>query len=552
MYKNFIDILPIANKKHLIKAFLFFLLIAICGYLSIMTSFSAYKDDHCRYLSNYPVGIYAGRSAALLLEILLFFSTMAYDVAPFSTILSCAFLACTATICQSIFKNVSNVDDWTLKNDRWTLLCFTPMAVNPYLVENMIFRFDNPFMTLAMLCAVLSAYLASIKKYSDDQYKNISTNDLPSDDGKWRQWLPTQIILLLLSLLLYQAALSAYCVICAYALLANLARNQPLSQAISEMRHWFYSLLCAVLAYAPLIIMTTIFDSTRLLGTIPRNVSEIANNIAQNVALYFHGLFVNWSCNAVGIIFALIFIIFSISFAIDVLKQTQRRAIAILRIVMILIALCIFCISPLGVDTPLNLSWHTTCREIRPRTLYAFGILISAVLYKNYLFIGKRAAAQKIYRIFLSCFCLWNIGFVNSVGNLMHAQRILQDNVFYDLSKDIFKIKAKYGNLRTLFIDGNVRTPAMKNFSRLYPLCNQIMPECWDMALYNILGLHTYGMNMSNSMIGTRKQIPPNRIMLKSRLWYNIYSIDDVIIYVQLKGSNHKEDTLDWTIMLKI
>ena len=104
------------NNRQLQNCFLFFFFIAILGYASVITSMCPYNDDYCRYFANTPVGIgYSARHATFFLECLMYFSRVVTDAAPFTQILSCAFLAYIVVILIKILA----IDI----KDKYALLC---------------------------------------------------------------------------------------------------------------------------------------------------------------------------------------------------------------------------------------------------------------------------------------------------------------------------------------------------------------------------------------------------------------------------------------------
>ncbi len=143
------------ENTQLRKCFFFFFVIAVCGYLSLIVSFCPYSDDYCRHVANFHVGAMNGqRYVTFVLELIMYLSNIITDAAPFTHIMSCGFLAYSAIICLRMFK--VNLDN------KLEIFCFVPIVINPFLFESMMYRFDNPFMTLALLLVVLSAYFSSL------------------------------------------------------------------------------------------------------------------------------------------------------------------------------------------------------------------------------------------------------------------------------------------------------------------------------------------------------------------------------------------------------
>ncbi|MDR3151774.1 MAG: glucosyltransferase domain-containing protein [Holosporaceae bacterium] len=545
-----VELLDTKDKKYFYQSFGFFFFVAICGYLSIMMSFSPYRDDYCRYISNYPVEVWGySRVATRILEILSFFSLYSYDAAPFSTVLSCAVLASVAVICKEIL-NIAHQGEYA--SHKYTFACLIPIVVNPYLAEILIFRFDNLFMTIALLCSTGAAYFSIARSYRSGAEK-LATE--PMANLNTAQWIFIQLGLLLLSLLFYQPAFSAYIVVFTYVLLVNLSKDKPLLQIVSETRHWIYSILFSLTAFFPFTINE---EGKKLKCSVskimPHGVGDLIDNVIGNICNYSKGLYNDWSANAAGMIFFALFACFILTFLADTWRNIKNKQIAIVRIVVISVFAVAFLLSPLGVNIPLELYYHKIHGFIMPRVIYTMGFLMAFVLYKNYFFIMRLASRPAIavrsvqskkhmlyrrtYEVFLFFFGVWSLGYMNCFGNIMYVQQLLQHNVFYDLANDFYEIKQNNPKLSELYLTGNVRTPVMRNFYNLYPINNRILPESWQIAVYSMFGFYCkeYGTSSLKKSEIEDNIWDKSKVLLKSKPWYDVYSVDDRALYVKLNG----------------
>lgn len=500
------------DNKQLRSYFFFFFLVAICGYASIMLSLCPSNDDYCRYILNKHVGsLDDARYLSIIIECFLYFSHIITDAAPFSQIISCALLAYVAVVFAKIL--IVDIDD------KYSILCLAPLVVNPYILECMMFRFDNPFMMLALLCSVFSAYLACFNE---------------------KRLVFMQSALLLQSLFLYQPASSAYFVICIYFLLVDLTSDKSLISLFKGMRYRVYTPIITLLFYLPFV--SDIRYSREKSGNIfliPTSFENI-KRIFENIFCYVRNLETDWFCNTSGKIFFFLLVVFSVFFIVDVFKNINNKITALYRSIFIAILLTIFFISPLGVCAFLCSFSFEGNTSIYPRILYCFGILLSLVLYKNYQFIKRYEIFKKIYVGYLCCFGVWNIVFLNSSGNVIHCYRKLQQFVFYDLTNDVHDI-LKLNNKFTHFcIQGAVSSQAMQNFSQVYPILDRIIPEKSYTPHYCILALLSHQilyftlkyMPMSEHLKKTKYL---SKKLLKNHLWYDIYSLDEKILLFQLK-----------------
>lgn len=500
------------DNEKLRNVFLFFFFVALCGYAAIIISNCPHNDDYWRYVFNDHVGRDIDiRYASVFLDIIFYFSNIITDNAPLSHVISCAFLAYIAIVFIKIFE--INVDD------KCVLLCVIPIVVNPYLLECMMFRFDNPFMMLALLCSVLSAYLSCF-------------ND--------KKLMLMQVVLLLYSLFLYQPAISAYFIILLYFLLLELGENKTLVSIVVGKRYFVYGFMIATLCYLPFVSKVTYRrEETGDLFLIPSSLENI-RKILKNIYLYIENLRVDWLCNSSGKIFFFLSVIFSIFFIVGVFKNIKNRVTSFNRSILTFLLLIVFFISPLGVFAFLAALCHDGVL-IYSRILYAFGVLISIVLYKNYQSIEKYKFLKVIYATYLSFFGIWNVIFLNSAGNITYQYRKLQDYVCYDLVKDVYDIMENNSNLKYFSIRGWVSSQNLANFSQIYPIIDKIIPEQWHIIYYSRLSL--LSQQFSYYIVNERQIINwlyedkyISKKLLKSCGSYNLYSINDSVLVCQFNG----------------
>ncbi|MDR2681679.1 MAG: hypothetical protein LBB29_01365 [Holosporaceae bacterium] len=124
---------------------------------------------------------------------------------------------------------------------------------------------------------------------------------------------------------------------------------------------------------------------------------------------------------------------------------------------------------------------------------------------------------------------------MNAFGNIMHMQFLLEDKVAYEVANDLHDLRK--GHV-VLGITGSVSSPAMKTFLKLYPLNKRILPDYWWRVRYVEMGFYSQditnniGYKFSNM---TYIRVHDGGTLLKSRLWYDIYSMDGLLL-VRLRG----------------
>lgn len=496
------------NNKQLRKCFFFFLCVAMCGYLSFMVSFCPYADDYCRYVTNASVGdVFAARYFSFAIESVMYLSEVMTDAAPFSQLLSCSFLAYCAAICLKIFK----VDF----SKKWEVLCFVPIVINPYLCEVMMYRFDNPFITLSLLFVALSAYLSSFNCKENFWY---------------------QSVLFMLSFFTYQAASFAYFSIFTYLFISEIRSGNNFISAIRVMKYWIFTLLSTFLIYLPCMqYITYSRGEDGVLIIIPKDFESL-KIIFANIYRYFSVLTSDWGSNAIGQIVFLMAIIF----VLDNFLRTYRKNKSLFSILIVLIGIFFLFLCPFGLCIFLR---HIAFEgnECFVRVLHSIGVIISLIFLENQRLFCKIKYGDKFFNAIISCLCIWCIIFLNSLSNIIHHFRTLQQHVSYDIAKDIHELTDMNKNISKICIKGSVSTPAMTNFANLYPMVHRLIPEKWPAPDYCRVALMNSDFSKQLLKYSTiRRTFFENyykkRTKIKSYMWYDVFVLDGEVLLIKLKA----------------
>lgn len=500
------------HNKALLKYFFIFFLIAIFGYLSIIISFCPYNDDLCRYLINAPVGTFsAGRHTTFLIEIMIYFSRYITDAAPFTQILSCATLSYTAIIIIKIF----NID----VEDKVSLLCMVPFLVNPYLMENIMYRFDNIFMMLAMMSSVVSAYVTL--RYGC-------------------RFLLVQSILLLQSLLMYQAAFSAYFILFMCIFIKEFIDGNGIISIFSKMKCWIFTVLTTCMLFVPFTLAINYCRSASgEIVALPLNTKNITI-IYNNISNYLSNIYFDWSGNFVGNIFFLLIVFFFFSSQMEIYKKSKNVQNIIYNSFIFAVLFFVFLISPFGICAFVQIIAFHGNLFFSPRVMYCMGIFISFILYRNYLFLKKSNLFKSIYSTFLVLFCMWNLIFMNSAGNIIHYNRIVQRDVLYDLSKDIMSEINSNPSIKYVCIDGDIYSRPASRFAKIYPIFDRIMPEKWHTPAYAMLSICCDDIaDIIFKYMPIKEPFNQNNYsskkFIKSHIWYKMYLFDGEVLYIDFK-----------------
>lgn len=496
------------RNKAFRNCFFFFFVVAICSYLSLLVSGCPFRDDFYRYLDNSSVGSPDnGRFVACMLELSTYMSGITTDIAPLSQLLSCTFLAYTAAI--------------TLKTmdvnlyDRWKIACFIPIIVNPYVLQIMMFRFDNLFITLSLLMVTLSAYL-SVR--------------FPE------KYILHRITLLLLSLFTYQAGLFAYFTFFLYIIIRDLRYGETIVPILYKMRSWILTMLGTCLCYLPFLSNIAYFRGNCGNIFISPFDSKSLELIFSNISRYFSIIYADWSTNVAGIIF---FALLSI-FILNNVFSTVKNAKSIMNVVWVIICLLAFLLSPMGLCLLLQSLDYST-EHVIIRMMYTVGILISLILFDNSFSLRKRKIFRTLHNCIVLCFCIWNMIFSNSLGNIISHFRILEEEVFRDIANDISEMIENNPKIQTITINGAVYSEAMTNFAKTYPIARKIIPEFWGLLDYSRIGVQNPNFGkflLKSKMFYQPLNFEKNNIhkkLLKKHMWYDLFTYGDDILQIALR-----------------
>ena len=503
-----INIFNPANRSLLFAFFLFFA-VAICGYLSVMILSVPYRDDWYRYFWNSHVGgSEALRSGTALVEFLFYLSDIVTDAAPFTNILSCAVLAYMACIFLKMLK--------VGIKDKWKIICFVPIVVNPFLLEVMLFRFDNFFITLSLLIVTIAAYL-SIK---NDKIHFI-----------------TQSLLLFLSLFVYQAAISVYLTILVYEFIKKIRLGNKLIATIQQMKYWFYSIIVSALGYMPLLQCLNYYkteDGSVLV--LPYNW-ENTKMVMNNIFGYFNTLYNDWVHSVIGFILLIIVCIFVVNSLIKTMKITKSIG------SVLLVSFCLFVliICPSGLYICLK---YKETALVPPRLLCGAGAFIAIVNYEVYLLLKKTKITDFFIKTILCLTITWNLMFLNSAVNIMRENFKFRSLLEYDIAKDVFELSKTYPEISHFEIVGEVETQATTNFFKLYPIMNKIFPEKFNIFTYYRLGFMHNGLkeeleNERSVFFNNPKY--HSKQLIKECMSYDLYILDNRILYIVLKKDVDRE-----------
>ncbi len=420
------------------------LLIYFIGLLPIIRANRSYLDDLGRSLHGYADWISAVRPLAELFAWIFYLGRTTVDASPFTQILAVAAMAVTSLLL---------LDALRVKLSWPSLICTVPVGLSPYGLENLSYKFDSPYMALALMAAVLPCCLARLGR---------------------RPFVIAASMCLFCSASLYQPALGAYLCVILYASLTELASRIKLSLVLRRLGLFLLPFFLGVGAYrlqAPLWFLRSQYeDYVSAHASVP-SLAALPTDLAENVMGYLKRLWSDWDCNGLGLLMAGLFLAFALHLFFRWLRHARLGGSATVSASrLLLIPALLFCLllSPFGVQFALSQPiWA-------PRTFMGFGVLMSVMLLSLYSrargrFLRRLAwAAQGLVLIQL-------LVFANVYGNLLDAQNQWELSRLSMLARDLNSYIKETGSSAISFVGSVGLSPLAVNPARKYPLLERLV-----------------------------------------------------------------------------
>jgi hypothetical protein len=438
----------------------------------------------------------------------MFLSHIVLDASPFTHIVSCGILAFTALICVRIFCK-------TQTPDKYCVILFVPIILNPYIVSDMIFIFDNIFMMSALLCTVLSAYISI---------------------GNDSRSIPLQVIFLLSGLMFYQAALSACFIIFLYILIDKISAGEKLSNLLKTAKNQLYTMVCTAILYLPIACGINyckrekkIFEGSSL--------PEYLEFVQRKIFYYFENIYSDWKDTYVGAIVSLFIIGFIISFFVKTWKNRSNYRDCIVRGIFLTVLIFAFFLAPIGVTALFNHAGSEGSENVPPRIIYTLGIVISAIMYDSSFFFKKIYFFRSVYKIFSLIFVVWNVVFATATGNLLKQQCKLQDDISRSMAEDLYDLQKDGNTISEIkFSNYKFAAPAILRAKQEYPVLERILIPQWGNPIFSdVLSKYNGHFFPHVCDIHTENPETKNAKKIVDRMWYTLRLLEDNTLVIEMK-----------------
>lgn len=437
--------------KYMMFTFLFYFI----GIFAILRANVLYVDDMGRTLENYFGWTSVGRPLAdILSEFCFFFPT---DISPVTQLLGILILAYSSVIVVSIFS---------CRITYSRLFASTLIGLSPYYLENLSYKYDSLYMSLAICLALLPLYIN--RKKIGDIHKIVFSS-----------------LCLTGTLCLYQSALGVYTagILLYFLYVINMSKKSVIN-ILKRCKNYLMPLFISLILYKIILLSINLSQYAKDLSETV-SIFQMPHVIANNIANYIRILFHDWQ-NKIGILACCIILLFLINMLILMVTKKTNKTKLFVSIISVFFLLVISYGPSIVLQT---ISWN-------PRTFIGIGVVMACLMVINSNF----KATKFVNTIVSALLVFYIISFSSSYGNLLYLQKKQEDTilnfVLYDL-KSLSKPKTTV----PLYIRGRLPyTPYLNNISVKYPLMQRLIPiHMQNSWWWGFVQLRSYGVHVENT-----------------------------------------------------
>jgi hypothetical protein len=427
------------------------LLLYFVGIGALLRADRLFLDDLGRAMTGMRGWGTGGRPLSDFLASVFYLSSRTFDASPLTQLTAAGILAVVSFL---LLKAVRVKASWS------SMLCVVPVGLSPYILENLSFKFDSPYMAAALLFAVLPPALTCLKNN--------------------RVIFAVSAVCLYCACALYHAALGAYTCIAAYLLLADLSSRRPLRASLRHGVALALPFVAGVGAFAAvsgvLNSMDGFYSHTAKALAIPAP-SAMPAVLARNIGIYVEILFNDWSPSCFGWLQASCFALFS---ALTLMRwnrnrrkdeQRKREAGGFAPLPRLAAVLLLTVFLPLGV---FGLQLFMQNPLWWPRYFQSFGFLPALSLLGIRRAVkkgpGRKAVAALAGLVAVQC-----VLFADVYGNLLARQREWEFLHFAPLYADLRKL-IRDGDCKTVVYKGSIgHTPLLRVPASKFPILRRLV-----------------------------------------------------------------------------
>ena len=471
-----------------VKAFCLLLLIYVLGASALLRANFYYQDDVSRAVYGYKLWDYFGRFLSTALATFLHAGDFLTDTAPLAQLVALGIMAFSGIILLSVLCDRTRFS-------LWEIIAVVPLALNPYFLECLSFRFDAVYMAVSVLggiapllywkrgglCYLFAAMLGTLAICTSYQ---AATGIFP-------------VLVILLAVQLWNQGGS-------FRDSARLCLRSAAGYGLG-------------LVYFKLILMRPA-DAGYVSNAMP-GLGQLVPNTLENLGSYYHYVLTDlkswW--------LVLLLLIAVLFLAVLVHRSRQRKWLSAVVCALALAAMAMLCfgIYP-ALAAPL----------FAPRAMYGFGVLIAALSIT--VCRGKRFSLTKLPTLALTwAFFVFSLTYGNALSVQKNYTEFRTQLVIQNLSHlEILDTDETV----TLVLSGSIgQAPALAEYPRDGRILDRLIPETFsggdDLAQYQFFCY--YG--LPNVQRGTEEDWPEQELPLLLDTGYHTIYAEENLVLVELK-----------------
>ncbi|MGN0915514.1 MAG: glucosyltransferase domain-containing protein [Succinivibrio sp.] len=453
--KSFFSKLSLFLNREFSAKKTFFLLAVLysLALFSILRENISYRDDIGRTAYGFSGWLDFSRYSTEYLSQMIHAGSYISDISPIPQIIAIIELSLAAIY---LLKGITGKRSYTL----WQLVATIPLALNPYFLECLSFKFDAPYMALSILVAVIPVLFI----------KHIS------------YFFTSVLVSTVIICTSYQASIGILPMSTVFTLLALYTKGESLSRIFKTAFVFALAFLSGAIIFKTLILQPTFRDYV----TVDIAPLEILPKVfVKNMTIYYSELFSN--SGFIGT------------------SSTLKKTIIIASAVMLIVSIChsknnkllsfLFAALTFGLGALLTFGFYACLEKplFIPRAYYGIGafvacVFIFAVSYKDFYI-------AKICSVILG----WSlIVMASAYGNALVAQRNWENFRVEEVVHDLATIDSK-GQTLKFKVEGNCGyAPVLRNLTGKFPIFKKLIPQTFgqDFWFWNEPKLSmAYGIN---------------------------------------------------------
>lgn len=463
-------------------------LVFLLGFSAVLRTNFYYMDDNGRAAFGYKTWDYFGRYLSTGFSTLLHMGDYLTDIAPLPQVVALLIMALSGVLLLYILYERTSFY-W------WEVAAVVPLALNPYFLECLSFRFDAPYMALSVLAGIVPLL-----------YRN----------QKIWVYLLASMLGILAVCTSYQAAAGIFPILVIILVLRMWNRGESFWNAILfGLRSAFgYGL---GLIYFKLVIMKPA-DAVYVSNALPE-ASDLIGNTLDNFKTYYSLILTDFK--PFWLILAALMIVVFVYRTISSSEKKKPAALCMTVAALFLMLLLCFGIYPVLESTLFS-----------PRAMYGFGVMLT--IFCVVTVEGEGRFSLKMPALVLS----W-VFFVFSFtyGNALNVQKEYTEFRIRMVMEDLNElVPVNPGEKISTRISGGIGlSPVLENMPQDYEMLNRLVPESFaggdDLSEYRFR--YYYGLQDAATH-GTEEECPDDMPILKDGIFHTIRGEKDRVL-IELK-----------------